>query len=61
MSGVIESLQRAGIKAMVVSVDLTEPVPVYRVALSKDGFECESMHASGLGMDVAVRRALGHE
>ena len=60
----VETLQKAGVKAAVVSIDLSEDVPVYRAALSKDGATCgddrnDPMVGSGLTLEVAVSRALG--
>ena len=55
---IIQTLQKNGIKAAVISVDLTEEVPVYRVALSKDGADCDGLHAASLSLAVAIANAL---
>lgn len=54
----IGELQRAGIKAAIISIDLTEPVPMYRVALSEDGADCDELRGVGMTLETAVHFAL---
>lgn len=48
--------QKLGVKHMLITIDLTQPLPKFRVEVSMDGVENIST-GEGLSIDVAMTRA----